>query len=233
MLKCVEKLKAGQHITIVALGDSVTEITFHTRGHMNWVGLLSEAIFEAYGAGVCTMINSGKCGTTACDALKRLDRDVLRFQPDLVIISFGLNDAYGGLEALPVFRQGISELVRRIREHNGAEILIRTPNPIVTAHGLPLPPEQPQVGRPWNSSKHPVKEYAAALRELAGELACSVVDHYSLWENSEQPFKQSVANPQGLWPRMSDALHPGPLGHRMFFRELAPLFQVAPRFPWE
>jgi lysophospholipase L1-like esterase len=232
-MNCVKKLKAGQHVTVVALGDSITEITFHTRGQMNWVGLLSEAIFEAYGAALCTMINAGMCGSTVREALGRLDRDVSRFHPDLVIVSFGMNDAGGGLDDLPTFRDEVRQLIGRIRQSRESEVLIRTPNPIVTVNGLPAPPEQPEVGQPWESRQQPVKAYAQALVELAGELECPVVDHYTLWANSRHPFKHQTANPQGLWFWMSDAIHPGPLGHMMFFRQLAPLFDLDARFPWE
>jgi len=96
MQRTLTKLAAGEHVTIVALGDSITEITFHTRGHMNWVGLLSEAILATYGNGVCTLINAGKCGSSYSEALQRLDRDVLRFAPDLVIVALGMNDAGRG-----------------------------------------------------------------------------------------------------------------------------------------
>ncbi len=34
------KLDAGQQVTVVALADSNTEQTFHTRGALNFVGLL-------------------------------------------------------------------------------------------------------------------------------------------------------------------------------------------------
>jgi len=33
----LSKLARGEQVTIVALGDSNTELTFHTRGHLNWV----------------------------------------------------------------------------------------------------------------------------------------------------------------------------------------------------
>ena len=104
MKKTLAKLKNGEHVTIVAFGDSNTEITFHTDGRMNWVGLLDEAIFETYGNGASTLINSGKCGSSCQEGLQRLDRDVIRFDPDLVILAFGMNDATCGMEYLPTFR---------------------------------------------------------------------------------------------------------------------------------
>jgi lysophospholipase L1-like esterase len=233
MEKTLEKLRTGQHVTMVALGDSITEITFHTRGGMNWVGLLSEAIFETYGNGVCTLINSGICGSSYEQSLTRLDRDVLRYKPDLVILSLGMNDAGRGLAGLEAFKKRVHGMIRTIRESCGSEILIRTPNPVVTVHGLPLPAKQPKPGKAWESPARPLKEYAQALVEVAGEAGCAVVDHYTLWTTRSFSVKHPVADPTGLWPRMGDAIHPGYLGHLAFFRELAPLFDVPAYFPWE
>ena len=233
MEKSVAKLTRGEHVTVVALGDSITEVTFHTRGHMNWVGLLAEAIFETYGNGVCTMINAGKCGSSYRETLQRLDRDVIRHRPDLVVLAFGMNDSGRGVAELPSFRAEVRTTVTRIREACGSEILIRTPNPVVTVNGLPPPPEQPRPGRPWESDRRPVRMYAQALVELAAELGCGCVDHYRLWSERRFEARLAVADPTGLWPRMADATHPGYLGHLVFFRELAPLFGVPCHFPWE
>ena len=233
LTKTIRKLENGEHVTIVAFGDSITEITFHTQGKMNWVGLLEEAIFESYGNGVCTLINSGKCASSYAECLTRLDRDVLRYNPDLVIIAFGMNDAGGGLDKLDSFREDVRKTITIIRERCGSEILIRTPNPVVTVGGLPLPLEQPEPGKAWEYSKRPLKEYSAALVELAEELNCAYVDHYTLWTEKQFKVKHAVADPVGLWPRMGDASHPGYIGHLAFFRELAPLFGVSEYFPWE
>ena len=233
MKKTLAKLKSQQHVIIVAFGDSITEDTFHTRGHMNWVGLLREAIFETYGAGVCTMINSGKCASSFREGLTRIQRDVLRFQPDLVILALGMNDAGGGLNGLDAFKNNVRQTIYLIQENCGSEILIRTPNPVVIAPGPPGVPEQGQLGRAWESPAHPLKVYVQALVSLAKELGISCVDHYTLWTEAAFSVKHPVADPNGLWQRMGDAIHPGALGHRVFFSELAPLFEVPARFPWE
>ncbi len=233
MKRTLARLKSGEHVTIIAFGDSITEETFHTRGRMNWAGLLREAIFEEYGHGVCTLINSGKCGSSYEEGLTRLDRDVLRFAPDLVICAFGMNDATRGKEYVATFKGQVRECVCRIRKACGSEILLRTPNPVVTVHGLPSPAAQPAPGKVWEDEARPLQLYAAALVELAEELACPVVDHYTLWKEKVFRVKHSVADPTGLWPRMSDAAHPGWLGHLIFCRELAPLFGVSKYFPWE
>lgn len=230
MQKTLDKLRNGEHVTIVAFGDSNTAETFHTRGHMGWVSLLAEAIFSAYGTGVCTLINSGVCGSSFGDALERVERDVSRFRPDLVIVAFGVWGGHHGMEKIEDFKEGLRQLIHSIRESCNPEILVRTPNPVVAVHGLPLPEGQ-QSGRPLTT--HPFREYAAAQVEVARELGCDVIDHYTLWEQAKFPCARPVSDPQGLWPRMSDATHPGALGHLAFFRELAPLFGVATYFPWE
>ncbi len=232
MERTLAKLAAGERTTIVAFGDSITELTFHTRGHQNWVGLLAEALFETYGHGVALVINAGKCGSSYAEGLTRLDRDVLRFAPDLVILAFGMNDAIRGVAGLPAFRDSVRTMVGRLRA-GGAEVLLCTPNPVVTVHGLPLPAEQPAPGRPWEGPARPLAAYARALVELATELHCPVVDHYTAWTQRRFHVPHPVADPTGLWPRMGDAIHPGALGHLAFFRELAPLFRVPRYFPWE
>ncbi|MCX5660087.1 MAG: SGNH/GDSL hydrolase family protein [Planctomycetota bacterium] len=231
MQKTLDKLRRGEHVTIVCLGDSNTELTFHTAGRLNWVGLLSEAIFEAYGNGVCTMINAGKCASSFREALTRLDRDALRFKPDLAILSFGMNDAGAGLDGLPTFVADARRCVETLRAA-GAEVLLRTSNPVVGTNGLPLPDgARPGVALEFGTRR--VREYAAALVELAREIDCPVVDHYTLWTQRQFSVRHGVADPNRLWPRMSDAIHPGAQGHLAFYRELAPLFDLPWFFPWE
>ncbi|MFP4473946.1 MAG: SGNH/GDSL hydrolase family protein [Desulfatibacillaceae bacterium] len=232
MERTLEKLAGGEHVTIVALGDSTTEITFYTQGHMNWLQYLEEALIETYGIGCCTVINVGRGGDTFGSVGNRLDRDVIRFSPDLVVVSLGINDALGKLQRLPVFKEEVKAVVHAIRARCGSEILIRTPNPVVTVRGMPPPPEQPEAGRVWEAPDRPVGEYARALAAVARELECPVVDHYRMWE--EAVFRKTRnPDPPGLWPRMGDAVHPGPMGHVAFFREIAPCFEVPTHFPWE
>jgi len=233
MKKTLKKLKTGEHVKIVAFGDSITEITFHTHGKMNWVGLLDEALFESYGNGICNLINSGKCGSSYAEGLTRIDRDVLSYNPDLVILAFGMNDAGSGLEALSSFRKNVRKTITLIRDKCGSEILIRTPNPIVAVNGLPLPDKTTLPGQAWVPESRPLDKYSSALVSLAEELNCACVDHYSLWTEKIFKVKHAVANPADLWPRMADAIHPGYLGHLAFFRELAPLFEISKYFPWE
>jgi lysophospholipase L1-like esterase len=165
--------------------------------------------------------------------MERLERDCLRYAPDCVIISYGMNDAIGGQERLDAFRANLRAMIETIRARCGSEVLLRTPNPVVTVHGLPLPPEQPAPGKAWETPRRTLREYATAIVEVGAALDCPVVDHYTQWTTQHFAVKHPVADPTGLWPRMADAIHPGALGHLVFFREIAPHFDVSPVFPWE
>ena len=217
--KLVAKLDAGEQVTIVALGDSNTELTFHTQGRLNWVGLLQVGLFQKYGPNKAIVINAGHCGEGAAGGLTRLQRDVLRFSPDLVIVCY-----WDGNMA------PLRQIVERVRQ-TGAEVLLRTPNPVVATNQPRITPPL-KAGREWPGSH--VGPVAAKIVQLGQEMKCPVVDHYTAWIKAIPDYQgPPAAQPNVLWLRMSDAFHPGALGHQYFYREMAPYFGLPPKLPWE
>jgi lysophospholipase L1-like esterase len=213
------KLDAGQQVTVVALGDSNTELTFHTRGALNWVGLLQCALLDKYGANKVIMINAGCCGEGAAGGLARLDRDVLRFSPDLVIICYWDGDM-----------AALRQIVEKVRAGGKTDVLLRTPNPVVVPN---MPGVQPpmQINHEWPGTGRGV---AAQVLALGKELGVPVCDHYTAWLAADTGHAgPPVSNPNKLWMLMSDATHPGPLGHIFFYRQLAPYFGLPEKLPWE
>jgi lysophospholipase L1-like esterase len=218
--KLLAKLERGEQVTIVALGDSNTELTFHTHGHLNWPYLLQEALFEKYGPNRVIMINAGCCGQGAGQAIERVDRDVVRFKPDLVIICFWDGDM-----------GAMNGLIDRIRDGCEAEILLRTPNPVV-APNMPRVSPEVKAGTEWPGSH--VGEVARKILALGRELDIPVVDHYASWMRADASHAGPPStNPNKLWMRMSDATHPGPAGHLAFYRDLAPFFGLPEKLSWE
>ena len=218
--RLLAKLEKREQVTIVTLGDSNTELTFHTRGHLNWPYLLQEALLEKYGPNRVILIDAGCCGEGAAGGLARLDRDVIRFNPDLVIICYwdgNMND--------------MRKIVEKIRAAGNAEILLRTPNPVIVPN---MPPVTPActAGNEWPGSK--VGEVASRIVALGKELGIPVVDHYRSWMKADASHHGPPStNPNKLWMRMSDASHPGPAGHIAFFRDLAPYFGLPTQLSWE
>ncbi|MBW1988618.1 MAG: SGNH/GDSL hydrolase family protein [Deltaproteobacteria bacterium] len=225
-------LAEGRHVTIVALGDSNTQVSFQTQGRMNWTGLLEEALVETYGLSCCTFINSGRYGSTFVEAKNRLYPEVLRFSPDLVIVALGMNDALAGLSWLDEFVRHAEDVVSAILAFGEVEVLLRTPNPAINTHALPANAGKPFQAKDLDPPGRPLRAYSQALVELAKKMSLPVVDHYSLWEKAI--FKdRSDGTAKLLWQRMGDSMHVNAQGHLAFFRELAPIFGVPQTLPWE
>ena len=116
------KLASGDPITLVALGDSLTEGWMVNKGYLDYLG---EMIHAKYPKSRVTIVNRGIPGDTAQGGLHRLSSDVLESDPDLVFIQFGLNDAFMGY-APEQFQKTIIEIIDRIQSDTYAEILILT-----------------------------------------------------------------------------------------------------------
>lgn len=100
---------------IVAFGDSYTEGTGATRSEA-YPALLAEALGEP-------VRNAGVNGETAEEALERIEKDVLRHKPRLVIVEFGVNEAFRGY---PVQRAlaGLEAILEVLDEEGIPAILV-------------------------------------------------------------------------------------------------------------
>jgi len=115
------KLRQGQSITIVALGSSSTT-GFGTLGP-SFPEVLKAELSRRRPSLRVNMIVSGRLFDTIPGNLRRLDKDVLRFQPDLVIWQLGTNDVLWhriGDDAKDTTRRG----VQRIKQANADVILM-------------------------------------------------------------------------------------------------------------
>ena len=205
------------------LGDSNTEQTFHTRGALNFFGLLQCALLDKYGANQVIAINAACCGEGAAGGLARLDRDVLRFDPDLVIICYWD-------EEMTALRQ----IVQRLQATGHTEVLLRTPQPIVVPNMPAIPCADPPLVANSEWPANGKEQVAARIVALGEELGVPVVDHYTAWLTADTAHPgPPVSNPNRLWMLMSDATHPGPLGHLFFYRQLALFFGLPEKLPWE
>jgi lysophospholipase L1-like esterase len=119
-------------ITIVAFGDSVThgavahdEIDYET---VYW-NRLKKKINNLRNYVPVNVINAGIGGITAKDSLKRMDKQVLFHNPDLIIVCFGLNDVNGTLED---YLNSLEEIFDKAQK-SGAEVIFMTPNMLNTS----------------------------------------------------------------------------------------------------
>ena len=169
-------------IVIVALGDSVTHGMFdrdcadHESVYHNRLRQMLNA-YKPY-IPVC-VINAGIGGTTAKQALARLERDVLSHHPDLVTVCFGLNDVNYPLDE---YIDSMREILVRCRE-TVENVIVVTPNMLNTT----VSPETEAkymsyaavTAEMQNGGK--MDTYMDAVRALAAELSVPVCDVYGEW----------------------------------------------------
>ena len=72
------------------------------------------------------MINAGKGGDTATASLTRIEQDVLSHQPDIVIVSFGLNDV--GSRDPELYETSLRKIVRMLKGA-GIKVIFMTSTP--------------------------------------------------------------------------------------------------------
>lgn len=183
-------------ITIVCLGDSVTGVYYHTGGRRAYPEMLEVAIKQAIPNANVKVINAGISGHSTDNGLKRLDNDVLRHKPDLVTISFGLNDMTRLSEEQ--YGKNLETLVARCRDAKAAVVLC-TPNSVITTGGRPI---------------EKLKRYCDVIHSVGKSLSVPVCDQFAAGE----AFRAKEA-----WAfrcLLSDEIHPNMDGHKMMAQEL-------------
>ena len=127
LIGCEEKggelragFESGRYRTVVAFGDSIVS------GHQQpegWPEILGRDIASMYDG--IRVLNAGVSGNTAGDGFRRLQRDVLDHQPDLVLIAFGLNDMKNGVTLIR-FEEDLSSIVREVSGSGAQPVLLTT-----------------------------------------------------------------------------------------------------------
>lgn len=170
-------------ITIVAFGDSVThgalasgEINFET---VYW-NLLKKKINAVRNYMPVNVINAGIGGVTAKGSVDRMQRDVLKHEPDLIIVCFGLNDVNRPLEDY----LGALENIFGRALASGAEVIFMTPNMLNTyvAEGTA------EVHLAYAAKTAEIQNggrmdtYMSEAVKLARRMGVAVCDCYSEWK---------------------------------------------------
>lgn len=209
MLKAMEKLANGEHVFIVCTGDSITEQNYHLHGRLNYVGMLSERLMELYNRH-SLVLNAGVSGESTTGLLARLERDALRFKPDLVTVMIGINDSADGRTSLELFKRNLEQIVGQIAAA-GSEALLLTQNIIdynVIESGVTRRKNYP--------------DFVVAIREVAAATGTPLCDIYAAWD------KAVGENTNGHLMLMDDSIHPGIRGHELMASALFDYLGITP-----
>lgn len=192
---------ANRPVLIVCLGDSVTHGCFELeeqcagrptplcRPWQTVAMKLQRRLSGLYPFAAPTVLNAGVGGDNIEGMLNRLERDVLSFQPDLVILEAGLNDCCDGQLSPEAFGERVGVLMDRVLQ-SGAGMLLLTPNAMCSrVHENIAGMER------WTEFVNRVVElqnggvmsaYVEAERQAARRRGVPVADAYARWMQMER-----------------------------------------------
>lgn len=202
-MKIIEKLNTkqdiygGKPVTIAFLGDSVTQGCFECYikedGKIETVfdyksaysTRLREMLNILYPSVQVNIINSGISGDGTENGKTRIERDILPFSPDLVVVSYGLNDACKGIEKLDNYRKNLIEIFENV-SLGGAEVIFLTQNAMNTKKSCHLKGDDALTKTALMTaelqSNGVMKAYMDAAKQVANECGVKVCDVYPMWE---------------------------------------------------
>ena len=188
----------------VALGESTTAGGWSTSPERCWVPRLKELIddvqsrpVELFNAGIGANVISTESpqyqhsGKPAAD--ERLSRHVIAERPDLLVISYGLNDARGGTPVALFYRVLVS-LIRRVRKKLDPVIVL--PGPYFMTDFT--------VGQPhWSQGNLEIfATFNQIIAQVAREEECLFVDLLEAYGGAP-------------WMIHYDGVHANDMGHRI------------------
>ena len=160
------------------------------------------------------MICAAIGGTTAHASLKRMEQQVFRHHPDLVIICFGLNDVNGPLEQ---YLDSLKQIFRRCLDA-GCEAIFMTPNMLNTYVAGDTPSQHRDyaviTAEMQNSGR--MDRYMASAVNLANDMGIPVCHCYAAWKKLAETEDTTLL----LANRIN---HPTAEMHRLFADMLYPM----------
>jgi len=197
---------------LVALGESTTAGGWSSTRQRCWVSQLARLIDEfqripvqlvnvGIGANVISTKSPAYPGSSNPAGTERLEKHVIANKPDLLVISYGLNDARGGTP-IQLFCQEMSYIIRHVRNHI---------QPLIVLLGPYYMTDFTLGGEMWShSSLDHFHQYNDAIQNMAECTDCLFVDLISSYGEAD-------------WLVHSDGCHANDLGHRIVANKI---FQV-------
>ena len=125
-------LKKGDRI--IFLGDSITQAG---AGPQGYVTLVRKALEQQHPDLKTEVIGAGISGNRVPDLEKRLEKDVLKKKPSIVVIYIGINDVWHSIRGRGTpkdqFEAGLKNMITQIQK-GGARVVLCTPSVIGEKH---------------------------------------------------------------------------------------------------
>jgi lysophospholipase L1-like esterase len=220
---------AAHAIHIVTLGDSTTA------SYQDWAPEIRRVYSDCLPGALAALgiaadvVNAGIGDTTTRQAVDRLDRDVRRYHPDLVVVQFGINDSWIDVDlgkTLPrltraQFRGNLRIIIRRLT-HDGTRIVLMTPNPMRWGDPFYIKAFTEHPGLLDVTAVRGIDKlldvYAQDVRDVAKNESVALVDIFEAFEHYGAVPGQSTDE----LLLASDRIHPNQAGQDLVCRLLAP-----------
>ncbi len=176
------KLRAGKPVTMVTMGDSLTDPAHWTNRQTNWPTLLTAQITQKRGS-LVTLVNPAMGGTELRQNVLLLPRWTSGTpHPDLVTIFFGFNDYSAGMRQAR-FTETLQDAIDRVRRATGgqADVLVMTTCP-------PLTPNNGEA----------LGELAQACRDAARARNAGLCDVYGAFQAVPPADRPALHVPDGV-----------------------------------
>ncbi len=219
---------ASHAVRIVTFGDSTTATA------RDWAPEIKEVYSDCLPAALAPqgigaiVINAGIGDTTTRQAVARLDHDVRRHHPDLVVVQFGINDSWIDVDegrttarlTRAEFRRNLTLIARRLQE-DGARVILMTPNPMRWRDPFYIKAFAEHPGlldvQAVRGIDLLLDQYAEDVRSVAKSESLPLVDVFDAFEGYGKIPGQAIDDIL----LAGDGIHPNQAGQRLVCRLLA------------
>lgn len=192
---------------VIIFGDSISYGELIAPSEI-WVTRIARQVEQMF-RGEFLLINSSINGNTTRLALERMPFDVQRYNVDLLVIQFGLNDCnYWRTDegeprvSLAAYQANLVEMISRGRRFGAKKVVLMTSHFTPHIERLPFAPLSYEDNR---------KRYNEAVREVAAECGCVLID---IEASQVKVFKNAVTAADALL--LPDGIHLNRHGHDFY-----------------
>lgn len=191
-----DNIRSERIPTVAFLGDSVTQGCFELQltsdgtvetvydAQCGYHHVLENILSTLYPNVPINYVYAGISGDSAHGGLERLERDVLRYSPDLTVVSFGLNDSLRGEDGIELYGESLRRIFEKLKE-SGSEVIFMTENMMNTSVNYNELRSQfvkiaEKSANVQNSGM--LTKYFDCAKRVADECGVAVCDVYSKWQ---------------------------------------------------
>ena len=218
----------NEGVLIAFLGDSVTQGCFEIYKKENnqietvfdqrhsYERMVTDILATLFPMVPVNTLNAGISCDQATRGVERVERDVLRHEPDLTVVCYGLNECRGKPESVEIYTEALRKIFNKVRA-SGSELIFMTPNMMNTYVSPHLTdPDFIKIAEVTakNQNNGVFEAHIDAARSLCREMNIPVCDCYSIWKR----FSESGVNTTDLLANKIN--HPTREMNRLFAYEL-------------